>query len=103
MFNTFDVSREVYFMREGFIDGDFKKLGYMFGNALDKYAMKEIDTNPASGTTPPKPKVEVKSIKLALKRDDDTTDSSEAENKHFYCTISTDGQDFNVQVSSWGA
>jgi hypothetical protein len=67
MFNAYDVTREIYFMQNAYITGDYKKLGYLFGSAIDTYAVKK-----AGKITPsPPPVAENKSIKLQLRRDDD--------------------------------
>ena len=60
MFNAYDVTREINFMQNAYITGDFKKLGYLFGNAIDTYAVKKT----GKITPSPTPIVEEKFVKL---------------------------------------
>jgi len=38
MFNAQDISQEVGWMASSFINDDFRQLGFLFGNAIDKHA-----------------------------------------------------------------
>jgi hypothetical protein len=97
LFNGYDVSKEVSYMRNAFITGDFKKLGYLFGSAYDTYAPK--DPGPFSKSS----SKNSKSIMIELKRDDGYPGfrSSNEMKGHFYTTLSIGGKAIDVQVTSF--